>query len=116
MAKPYTIKTNPNRNIPELNQVWFDVLHAMRDQPATEVVKRMPKRKAERIAPSTIRNLRNGKTAYPTLRTAFIIAKAMGNHLSFADEVENWDFQPKSIKVKIERPTAKSVLKRLNVA
>lgn len=85
----YTVYTerNPSRNIPELNRIWFEVLHMTADIPASEVINRVKeragRRRGELIAVSTLRNLRNGKTRYPTLRTAFLIGRAMGRPLSF---------------------------------
>ena len=87
MARQYKVFSNAKRNVPELNRVWSEVLHMTADIAATDIVKRMPKKKAERVAASTIRNLRNGNTIYPTLRTAFIIARAMGKQMTFTDEV-----------------------------
>ena len=84
--RKYKVYPNKKQNIPELNRVWFQVLHMTADISATDVVKRgreISKRKSENICAGTLRNLRNGKTTYPTLRTAFIISRAMGRPLSF---------------------------------
>lgn len=122
MAKQYKVFGNPKRNVPELNRVWFEVLHMTRDVSATDVVKRMSKKKSERIAPSTLRNLRNGKTIYPTLRTAFLVARAFGKHMSFSDEVVSLEKVPvtitpwKPIKLKLVGETAKNTKEVRKVA
>ena len=84
----YTVKYDLKKRknvIPELDRLWFETLHCIAGIPATEVVKRMSKSKKFRCSVSTIRNLRNGKTTYPTLRTAFIIGKAAGKQIAFVD-------------------------------
>lgn len=96
MARKYEVKTNKKRNIPELNRVWFHVLHATAGVPASQVVARM--KKGYQIAPSTLRNLRNGKTIYPTLKTAFLIARAMGKPLTFGQETTTVS-RPRPIKI-----------------
>lgn len=80
MAK-YKTYGNSKRDIPELNRVLHTVLNATADIPASEVVKRLPD--GIKFSPRTLQNLRNGKTIYPTLRTAYLIATAFGRQLSF---------------------------------
>jgi hypothetical protein len=82
-AARYSVQNNPKRRIVELNNLLHLILNATAGVPATQVMKALPKRKDLSLSVSTLRNLRNGTTIYPSIKTAFIIAMASGRMKEF---------------------------------
>jgi hypothetical protein len=111
-AARYSVQNNPKRRIKELNNLLHLILNATAGTPATQVMKALPKRKDLNMSVSTLRNLRNGTTIYPSIKTAFIIAMATGRMKEFEETMKTGKLpeslpKPLAIKVKGKKPPAK---------
>ena len=115
-AVRYSVRNNPKRKIKELNALLHLILNATAGTPATQVMKSLPRRKDLSISVSTLRNLRNGTTIYPSLKTAYVIAVMSGRLQEFQETIATGklpDTLPAPMKVKLLKP--KKVIRKLTL-